>query len=117
MTERLYVGTYTGGKSKGIYLCENGQMKLAAECENPSYLIFNEKGTKAYAVNEQKEFQGEYGGGVTAFDVSGDGMLRKVSSVRTYGTDPCHLCLSVDERVLFIANYSDGSICRYELDG
>lgn len=116
MAERLYVGTYTAGESQGIYLCENGQMRLAAECENPSYVIFNSQKTKAYSVNEQKEFQGEYGGGVTAFDVTKDGMLKKISAVRTYGTDPCHLCLSADERALFIANYSDGSICRYELD-
>ena len=66
-----YIGTYTGGASKGIYAFEiqNGRMKieLAAECENPSYLTLSPDGKNLYAVVETQSRSGQNGGAVRAY--------------------------------------------------
>src|SRR6185436_2542022 len=56
---RLYVGTYTGPKSKGIYRLEldlaSGQLStpaLAGEVVNPSFLAIHPSRRWLYAVNE-----------------------------------------------------------------
>src|SRR4051812_43922536 len=59
MKYRVYVGTYTGGKSKGIYRAEldlkTGKltgMELAAETGNPSFLAIHPSLKYLYAVGE-----------------------------------------------------------------
>ena len=128
---RLLIGTYsvpvlfgTGevfcGKGKGIYACafdgENLRVEQVLELGNPSYLTVNEKAGKIYAVNEMQEFQGQYGGGLTEIDLAADGSLRAVAAYPTGGTDPCHVAVSPDGRLLGVSNYSDGSVTFFALD-
>src|SRR5438876_3564248 len=67
----VYVGTYTGAKSKGIYLfrlqTENLEVSqnillvplgLAAATPNPSFLELDLKRRCLFAVNELQEFEG-----------------------------------------------------------
>ena len=56
---RVYVGTYTGNDSKGIYQCElnvkDGSLSaatLAGESSSPSFLAFHPNKKFLYAVNE-----------------------------------------------------------------
>ncbi len=58
-THLLYVGTYTGPKSEGIYAFRYNDVTgsaeplgLAAKCENPSFLAIHPNGRFLYAVNE-----------------------------------------------------------------
>src|SRR5688572_579430 len=67
---RLYIGTYTGPKSKGIYQLEFdattgklGQPQVAAETQSPSFLAIHPSGKYVYAVNEVGDFQGEKNAG------------------------------------------------------
>ncbi len=60
-----YFGTYTGAKSKGIYVAEYdsttgrvGLPKLAAELPNPTFLAVHPAGKFLYAVGEVGEFEG-----------------------------------------------------------
>lgn len=112
----LYIGTYTGGESRGIYRYDGARMTLAAALDNPSYLIFSRSGKRAYAVSETKTFRGRSGGAAASFDVLEDGALRLTSLAPTLGADPCHLCLSAGEDALFVANYGAGSLSRFSLD-
>ena len=90
-----YIGTYTGGASKGIYAFEiqNGRMKieLAAECENPSYLTLSPDGKNLYAVVETQSRSGQNGG-----------------AVRAYARDAA---FSPDGSLLLCANQMDDSVC------
>src|SRR5438445_12337955 len=61
----LYVGTYTGAESKGIYAyrydAESGRMTslgLMAETANPSFLTVDRSGKFLYAVNEMHDYEG-----------------------------------------------------------
>src|SRR5512132_990912 len=83
---RVYVGTYTNAKSKGIYVMDMDpktgtltEPRLAAESPGPSFLALHPNGHFLYAVNEMDSFQGQKTGGVSAFSVNGDGTLTALS--------------------------------------
>ena len=66
---RFFVGTYTGGESRGIYLCrfrpDSGSVDAegaAAETPNPSFLTIHPDGTTLYAVNEVRRLSGQVQG-------------------------------------------------------
>src|ERR1051325_3192263 len=61
----VYVGTYTGKKSKGIYACRlqtsSGALTplgLVAETPNPTFLDIHPNGKLLYAANETDKFAG-----------------------------------------------------------
>src|SRR5262245_2529331 len=99
----LYVGTYTGPNSKGIYVYRfdpsTGRVTpvgLAAETTSPSFLAAHPSGKYVYAVNEVNNFEGKRGGSVSAYSVdAATGKLTPINSVSSRGSGPCHL--SVDK--------------------
>jgi 6-phosphogluconolactonase len=79
----LYVGTYTSGKSEGIYVYRmdrvTGELKHfnSIKSVNPSFLAIDRSKGYLYAVNEVPEFGGKPGGAVSAFAIdSATGNLR-----------------------------------------
>jgi 6-phosphogluconolactonase len=126
---RVYVGTYTEailfgtgevlqGKGKGIYCYDldaaNGQLKLTGTTTgvtNPSYLALDPQQQFLYAVNELKMFENAPTGTVSAFSVdSATGALKFLNKRPTSGTDPCHVILAGDGRLVFVANFMSGSV-------
>src|SRR4051812_15212564 len=70
----VFLGTYTGATSKGIYRCEmdltTGKLsepKLAAEVATPSFLAVHPSRKILYAVGELEEFAKKKQGAVYAF--------------------------------------------------
>jgi hypothetical protein len=86
----VYFGTYTGPKSRGIYVASFdgasgnlGEPRLAAETENPSFLALHPSHPLLYAVNEVDKFEGQRAGSVTAFAVDpATGDLRALGASR-----------------------------------
>jgi 6-phosphogluconolactonase len=112
-----YLGTYTEGKSRGIYyFCVNGEsgvvecIRPAAEEQNPSFLAFSPSGEFLYAVNELDEYGGVPGGAVAAYAVREDGTLKFLNRKGSGGAGPCHLCVDREGRFVVTANYSGGSL-------
>jgi 6-phosphogluconolactonase len=113
----LLVGTYTSGKSKGIYSfrfnADTGDLQpLAspAETVNPSYLVVSPDEKFVYAVNELHGC-GDEQGAVSAFHFdAASGALTIINKVSSLGEDPCYVSLSPDGHNLFVANYSSGSL-------
>jgi 6-phosphogluconolactonase len=119
-----YVGTYTGGKSKGIYLfrlethnrdvTQNAllvPLGLAAETPSPAFLEVDAKRRLVFAVNETNEFNGQPTGGLSAFSVDpATGKLKLLNQQSSMGTGPCHLILDRTGRHVFVANYGSGSV-------
>jgi len=120
----VYVGTYTGEKSKGIYvfsLRTSGNevsqnitlvpMGLAAETPNPSFIELDVKRRLLFAVNEVDEFQGKPTGSVSAFSIEQKtGKLTLINQVASGGRGPCHLILDKEGKNLLVANYSSGTV-------
>src|SRR3981081_4637342 len=70
----VYVGTYTGPTSKGIYAyrfdAATGQatsLGLVAETVKPSFLAIDRSRRFLYAANETSDYQGQKSGGISAF--------------------------------------------------
>ena len=114
----VFVGTYTGGKSRGIYRLEfdptTGKLTeptVAAESENPSFLAVHPSRRFLYAVNEVAQFEGKPGGSVTGFTLDAkSGALAKLNAESTVGPGPCHLSVDRTGKVLLVANYGGGSV-------
>jgi 6-phosphogluconolactonase len=110
---RVYLGTYTGKESKGIYQCEfnlkDGSLSaatLAGETGSPSFVAFHPTGKFLYAVNEGEAK-------VSAFAIDDKtGGLTFLNSQPSQGGAPCHLVVDPTGRNVLAANYSGGScIC------
>jgi len=120
----VYVGTYTGPKSEGIYAfrlrVENPAVSqnitltplgLAAATPSPSFLALDPKRRLLFAVNEINRFDGKEGGAVSAFAIDrSKGTLALINQRPSMGAGPCHLVLDAAGRHLLVANYSSGSV-------
>lgn len=117
----VYVGTYTGGKSKsqGIYAfrLQGGAnptlspLGLAAETPSPSFLEVDAARGLLFAVNEVNEFEGKPTGAVSAFRIDrATGKLTLLNQRPSMGTGPCHLILDRTGRHVLVANYGSGTI-------
>jgi 6-phosphogluconolactonase len=121
----VYVGTYTGHGSQGIYAfrfdpASGGSVSLglAAETENPSFLTVDPKGRFLYAVNETGAFQGQPTGAISVFGIDrGTGRLDLRQQVASLGRDPAHLSLDKTGRYLLVATYSGGNIAVFPIGG
>ena len=119
-TYRVYLGTYTGKQSKGIYQCElnlkDGSLSaatLAGETSSPSFLAIHPSKKFLYAVNEGQAT-------VSAFAIDDKtGNLTFLNSQPSQGAAPCHLVVDRTGKNVLAANYSGGScICiPIEADG
>ncbi|RRV05549.1 lactonase family protein [Pseudomonas sp. v388] len=111
----LLVGTYTQGKSEGIYRLgfnrETGQIDPAPrqviKSENPSWLTLSKDQRFLFAVNENGPGQSDVVGKVSSFaiDPKTHG-ITALSQVKSHGDEPTHSSLSPDGRYLFVANYA-----------
>jgi len=114
----VLIGTYTKGSSKGIYVYrfyeKNGQMAYLSEIDdiaNPSYLCVADDNKHVYAVNEGPK------GGVSSFTFDApSGKLSLINQQETQGADPCYVSVDKDQRNMFVANYTSGSLAVFPLN-
>jgi 6-phosphogluconolactonase len=118
-TTRVYVGTYTRGASRGIYVVgfdpSSGTWTsvpaLAGQSENPSFLALHPSGRFLYAVNEVADFKGARTGAVSAFAVDqATGHLALVNQQPSEGANPCHITIDAAGRNALVANYTSGTV-------
>jgi len=115
---RVYVGTYTRGESKGIYLCQvdlaTGKLTaptLAGETVNPSFLALHPSRPLLYAVGEMGASAKGKGGAVSAFSIdTKTGKLTLLNQQSSGGAGPCHLVVDHTGRCVLVANYGSGSV-------
>lgn len=112
----VYVGTYTGKGSKGIYTYgfdpDTGTLDLrgSVEADNPSFLAIRPDKSTLYAVNETGEFRGEPTGAVSAFAIDPDtGLLTLLNQQPSHGTSPAHITVDPEGKQVFVANYGSGT--------
>lgn len=118
----VYFGTYTGAKSKGIYVARFDTAKgtltapeLAAETKSPAFLAVHPNGRVLYAVGEATMIGEQKQGGLSAFAVEPGGTLRLKNTKPSGGSGPCHLAVDAKGRFVFTANYGSGSVAALPL--
>ena len=113
-----YVGTYTTGKSEGIYLyllqLSSGELRkvgVTTGVVNPSYLALERGRRYLYAVNEVTDFKGQKSGAVSAFAVDrSTGALRFLNQQPSLGGAPCYVTVADNGRFVLVANYVGGNV-------
>ena len=119
----VYIGTYTRGRSEGIYVYRmdgsSGALERAADAvriDNPSFVAIDPQRRHLYAVSESSELADTPIGAVSAFSIdSKTGALAYLGRQSTGGEVPCHLTVDATGRSLLVANYGSGSVCVFPI--
>ncbi|PWU00764.1 MAG: 3-carboxymuconate cyclase [Bacteroidetes bacterium] len=112
----MLVGTYTEGKSEGIYVYKFNSsigtyeyVNKATGIKNPSYLAVSPNHKFVYAVNELHN--NNNGGAITAYRFdAGSGALVKLNDQLSGGDDPCYVTVDKTGKWVIVGNYSSGSL-------
>lgn len=113
---RAYVGSYTRGQSKGIYLYDFDSEEAifhaqgVEEITNPSFLTLSNDGEYLYSNCDE---------GVAAFKVLPDGNLEYLNRHSVQGLRPCYLQVDSANEYLVSSGYYDGklTVSRLNSDG
>jgi len=119
----LYVGTYTSGKSEGIYIFtfneSTGELihsNTAKGVTEPSFLAIDGKGRFLYSVNETTEFKGKPTGALSAFSIDRNtGALSLLNQRASLGGSPCHVIVDATARFVLVANYTGGNVSVFPI--
>lgn len=108
-----YVGTYTHGDSKGIYIydldVENGRVeeRKVVPINNPSYIKKSHNGKYLYSIADE---------GVRSFRILPDGDLEPMNSASIFGMRGCYLSTDKEDKFLFVAGWHDGKVTVMRLN-
>jgi 6-phosphogluconolactonase len=119
----VYVGTYTGPKSQGIYAYKfesaTGKVTplgLAGVSNNPSFLAVHPNHKFIYAVSEQVDYEGKKSGSVSAFSLDPKtGKLKLLNTLASGGAEPCHIWIDKTQKYALVANYGSGSVAVFPI--
>ncbi len=114
----LLVGTYTSGKSEGIYVYNfdtgtgDNNLVSTAKASNPSYLAVSSNQQVVYAVTENADStKFGTGGGVIAFSFNKEtGTLTELNQQFSGGKHPCYVAVDKKGKWVFVGNYSSGNV-------
>jgi 6-phosphogluconolactonase len=117
-TQLVFFGTYTGPKSKGIYVSKldlaAGTLttpELAGESTNPSFLAIHPTRDFLYSVGEIGTYEGQPSGSVSAFAFDrATGKLTAVNRQPSVGGGPAHITVDRTGANALVANYGGGSV-------
>jgi 6-phosphogluconolactonase len=114
----VFIGTYTRGKSKGIYSGEldlaTGKLSITGVTPSiePSFLAVDPTRRFLYAVNEVEQWGGKKNaGGVSAFVIDPQsGRLKALNQQSSEGAAPCHVSVDIKGKFALVANYMGGNV-------
>lgn len=112
----LITGTYTSGKSKGIYVYKfnssNGTAKEISHIKisNPSFVAVSPDEHYVYAVQEDAASNGK-GGAISAFSFNKKtGKLSFINQQPSGGDHPCYVSVDKTGKWVATGNYTSGSL-------
>jgi len=116
----LYVGTYTGESSEGIYVMKfnaaDGSITpvdTVSGVENPSYLALSPSNNYLYAVNENADSSEAY---VSSFTIDqNNGSLSFLNRQTSGGGAPCYVDVDKEGQSVFAGNYLGGSLSMFPI--
>ncbi|MCO7176360.1 lactonase family protein [Sporolactobacillus kofuensis] len=112
---RAYIGTYTKGKSEGIYsfVLDTARKQLTAleavaQLGNPTYLAVSEDNHYLHAVEKKGAL-----GGVVSFAIGESGKLVRLNEQLAEGASPCYVSVNRSNGCVLTANYHKGTADNY----
>ena len=115
----LFIGTYTGTGSKGIYVYRfnttTGKATWVSNTDsviNPSYLAVSNNGKFVYSVTESG---GKFPGKISAFAFNETtGTLKFLNAQTSGGDNPCYVSVTKDGKWVAVGNYTGGNLSVYK---
>lgn len=111
-----YIGTYTKGKSEGIYsfVLDTERKELTAlhaeaKRDNPTYLTISQDNSHLYSVMKSGSE-----GGVAAYAIEASGNLNLLGTSLHEGSSPCYVSIDRENRRVLDANYHKGTASLYK---
>lgn len=112
---KLIIGTYTSGKSEGIYIYDfdsktgDSKFESSIKSSNPSFLAVSPDKKYLYAVNEDADSLNN-GGMVSAYKFDRKKKyLSFINQQPSGGNHPCYVTVDKTGKWIIVANYSSGS--------
>ena len=119
----LFIGTYTGSGSKGIYVykfnSKTGKATWISNTDsstssNPSYLAISPNGKYVYSVYEDGN---QKNGNIAAYSFNKTtGKLSFINKQLSGGDHPCYVATTNNNKWLTVANYTGGSASVFGLN-
>ncbi|HEY0066573.1 MAG TPA: lactonase family protein [Flavisolibacter sp.] len=117
----LFIGTYTGKGSKGIYVyrfdAATGKAEWVSNTDsvsNPSFLALSANGKYLYAVNENG---GSEPGEVSAFSFDkAHGRLKLLNRQPSGGDHPCYITVTRNNKWVVAGNYTGGNLSIFPVE-
>lgn len=117
----LFIGTYTGSGSKGIYVytfdAATGKAQWVSNTEgvvNPSYLAIAPGGSLLYACNETTTADA---GGISAFRFNREkGSLTFINKQSSGGDNPAYVSVHKSRKWVVAGNYSGGNLSAFPVN-
>jgi 6-phosphogluconolactonase len=117
----VFIGTYTRGGSKGIYLLRlDGRTgafnppQLAAETASPSFLALHPNRRVLYALGQAGMVDGAPGGAVSAYAIdAATGRLAPLNQQPSGSVALTHLAVDATGRALFAVSFAGGQVVAF----
>lgn len=117
----LFIGTYTGTGSKGIYVYQfdaaTGKLTWSSNTDsvvNPSYLAIAPNGKVLYGCTETRTVNA---GGVSAFRFDrANGKLSLINKQSSGGDNPAYVAVNKTGKWVVAGNYSGGSLAAFPVN-
>ena len=115
----LFIGTYTGTGSKGIYVYRfntlTGKATWVSNTDsmvNPSFLAVSTNGKFVYSVSESG---GSFPGKINAFAFDKQkGQLQLINSQTSGGDNPCYVSVTKNGQWVAVGNYTGGNVSMFK---
>ena len=116
--EYLYVGTFFGSGSEGIYVYSFDResmsfspLQTVPTLNSPSFLTVNDQGSQLFSVTRGGITPEDTVGAAQSFSINPEnGQLTAVNQVSSHGKEGCHITLNQDGTYAFVSHYTDGSL-------
>src|ERR1051325_8155021 len=122
-TSRIYVASFNGGKSEGIWRCllnsQSGTLQLEKGfregAQNPLYVATDPQQRFLFVADYVEPGDGQTGA-ISSYAMDrATGCLKFLSRKPSEGTIPCYLSVSANSQFVLVANYGDGSVAVLRL--
>ncbi|MEO7309071.1 MAG: lactonase family protein [Chitinophagaceae bacterium] len=115
----LFIGTYTGTGSKGIYVykfnTQTGKATWVSNTDsmvNPSFLTVSSNGKFLYSVSESG---GNFPGKINAFSFDKKtGLLKFINEQTSGGDNPCYVSVTKNGQWVAVGNYTGGNLSMFK---
>lgn len=121
--EWIYVGTFDGRDSQGLYVFEFDRETLEfterqtlSDRESPNFQALHPSGEYLYSVSNEA-FSGQTGHGtLTAYRIEDQtGMLSRLNEQSTGGRGAAHVSVDPQGRFVYVSNYSGGNLSVFAI--